>query len=857
MLSVSDLDDPDWSRLARREARLRAILQDLGSGVLLYSTQAEVLIANPAALDLLETTATELIGQRVRDCTWDIITATGKPLVPGQHPVLRAIATGQPIRNVVLGIERRGRRLWLLTQAVPQLDEQQQVQWVVYSFNDITAQRQAEAALQTERDLLASINNTSVAAITVLDPQGNITYANARAEYILGLRRDELTHRTYNAPEWQHKALDGGPWPDEAQPFRRVMATGEPVFDIQHAIEWPDGLRRDLSINGAPIKNAAGEITSLVFCVTDITERRQAEQALRDSEARFRLVTENMTDLVCLHEPDGRYVYVSPSCRTLLGYEPEELIGRDPYTLFHPDDREYIRSQSHRAVLRGEPTPITYRIRPSSGEYLWLETLTKPIYNDQGQLLRLQTTSRDVTEKIRIQQQLEHEALHDALTDLPNRNLLMERLELALERVRRQPQTQFALLFLDLDRFKAVNDALGHLVGDRLLLAVAHLLKAVIRPVDLAVRLGGDEFVLLLEDLPESYAAIQVAERIFQALRSPFQLDSYTVVVSTSIGIAIGSAQYQHASELLRDADIAMYRAKDQGKGCYCIFDPVMHAAALERLKLEQDLRQALERQEFVLYYQPLVALSTGEVLGFEALVRWQHPTRGLILPGEFIPVAEETGVIVPLGLWILRRACEQLQHWQQDLLTTPLMLSVNVSAGQLRTPQLLAEIDTILADTGLPGWQLTLEITEGMLINDLQACEAWLQALKQRQIRISLDDFGTGYSSLSYLHRLPIDTLKIDRSFVAQMAANPRNQKIVTTIVALATHLEMVAVAEGIETDRQLRQLQAIDCVLGQGYLFAQPLSPERVPAWWRSQQPRQQCSQKSGFSAESGLQV
>ncbi len=834
------LHDPDWSALVRSEARWRAILQELGSGILLHSPDTAILMGNRAALELLDVTEAELYSRRASNRDWDIVDADGQPLSDSQQPVARAIATRQPVRNVVMGVARprRGDRVWLLVNAVPQLDEQQVVKWVACSFNDITAQRQAEGQLQAERDLLASINDTSVAAITVLDPQGNITYANARAEYILGLSRDELTHRTYNTPAWKPTTLDGGPWPDEAQPFRRIMTTGEPVFEVQHAIEWPDGLRRELSINGAPIENAAGEITSLVFLITDITERRAAERALRESEERFRLVTEHMTDLVCLHAPDGRYIYVSPSCQSLLGYQPAELLGCDPYTLFHPDDRDRVRHESHRAALRGEPVPITYRICHRSGRYLWVETLTKPIYNSQGQLLRLQTTSRDITEKVEIQQRLEHDALHDALTSLPNRHLLMERIELALERSRQQPRSQCALLFLDLDRFKAINDALNHLAGDRLLVAVARLLQATIRPVDLATRLGGDEFVILLEDVEGLYEAIQVAEAIFAALRSPLDLGGREVSIGTSIGIALGSAHYQHASDLLRDADIAMYRAKANGKGRYCIFDPEMHAAAFERLKLEQDLQQALERQEFVLHYQPLVELASGRLLGFEALVRWQHPQRGLMSPGEFIPLAEETGAIVPLGAWILRAACEQLQCWQQQWARSPLEIGVNLSVQQLHEPQLLAQIDDILAATGLPGAQLNLEITEGMLIEDLAIAEQLLQALKQRQIRISIDDFGTGYSSLSYLHRLPIDTLKIDRSFVDRMTDSRRNHKIVTTIAALAKNIDLLAVAEGIETAEQWRQLQAMGCEVGQGYYFARPLPAEAVFAWWRSHQ-------------------
>jgi diguanylate cyclase (GGDEF)-like protein/PAS domain S-box-containing protein len=405
------------------------------------------------------------------------------------------------------------------------------------------------------------------------------------------------------------------------------MQTGETVEDVQHALEWPDGRRRYISVNGAPLRDESGRVSAAVFLITDITQRHLAEQALLDSETRFRLVAENMSDLVCLHQADGRYIYISPSCTALLGYEPEELIGHTPYELFHPDDREHIHHNVHSPILAGKATtPITYRIRRKQGDYIWVETLTKPIRDAQGQIIQLQTTSRDVTEKVQIQQQLEHDALHDALTQLPNRSQLMSRLELALERVKHHADYSFTLLFWDLDHFKVVNDSLGHFVGDELLIQIAAVFQQAIRSVDLAVRLGGDEFVLLLEDETDAQAAIRVVQRIFAQLRSPFIVEGREVVVSASVGIVQGTAAYQNASELLRDADIAMYRAKARGRGRYEVFNPAMHQEALARLQLEQDLRQGIKQQEFQLCYQPIVSLSTGQVSGFEALIRWHHP---------------------------------------------------------------------------------------------------------------------------------------------------------------------------------------------------------------------------------------
>ncbi|MGI0484579.1 EAL domain-containing protein [Pantanalinema rosaneae CENA516] len=559
----------------------------------------------------------------------------------------------------------------------------------------------------------------------------------------------------------------------------------------------------------------------------ELEERRRVETALRESETRYRLLAENMNDLVCLHDLQGRYLYVSPSCEVLLGYRYDEMLGKDAYSFFHPDDRDRIYREAHTAAVSGKPTPITYRICRKSGHYIWFETLTKPIVNATGQIVQLQTTSRDVTARIQVQNQLKHDALHDALTGLPNRYLLMERLELAMNRAKRFDNYCFAVLFLDLDRFKVINDSLGHLAGDQLLLAIAQKLQGTLRSIDLVARLGGDEFVILLEEIADVQEAVRATERIFAVLQAPFTIEGREVYTTSSIGIVLGSQDYTQAAHLLRDADIAMYRAKHQGKARYEIFGVEMHRQALNRLHLENDLRRAIDSQEFVLYYQPIVALETGELVGFEALIRWQHATQGLKAPGDFIAVAEETGLITRLDYWALWAACQQLATWQlrfPDLVT--MKVSVNLSAQDLRRSDLLEEVDRVLAQTRLPGRCLTLEITESMLIEDVVSTIHLLSQLKERGIQISIDDFGTGYSSLNYLHRLPVNNLKVDRSFVNQIQPDQRKHQIVETIVALSNQLELDTIAEGIETQQQLEYLYHLGYKFGQGYLFSHPLS-------------------------------
>ncbi|HEY6803195.1 MAG TPA: EAL domain-containing protein [Pyrinomonadaceae bacterium] len=432
-----------------------------------------------------------------------------------------------------------------------------------------------------------------------------------------------------------------------------------------------------------------------------------------------------------------------------------------------------------------------------------------------------------------------HAAFHDALTGLPNRALLTEKLKAVIERATQHEDYQYALLFLDLDRFKNINDSLGHPIGDQMLIAMARRLEHLVREADTVARLGGDEFAILLDDISQFGDVLNLAERIQEKLTLPFNLSGHEVFSSASIGIAFSSTGYYHPESILRDADTAMYRAKAQGKACHEIFDKTMHARVVDRLKLEYDLRYAVEREEFLVYYQPIVSLDGGKLAGFEALVRWQHPERGLISPTDFVPVAEETGLIVPIGLWVLREACQQLARWQwQSAENRGLLLSVNLSGRQFAQPNLVGDIERILRETHLDPKSLKLEITESVVMENAETAISMLRQLKALGVRLSIDDFGTGYSSLSYLHRFPIDTLKIDRSFVSRMGENGENAEIVRTILTLAHNMGMEVIAEGIEKPEQFSQLKALQCKYGQGYLFSRPVNAEAMEALMASRQ-------------------
>ncbi|WP_156331979.1 EAL domain-containing response regulator [Planktothricoides sp. SR001] len=443
---------------------------------------------------------------------------------------------------------------------------------------------------------------------------------------------------------------------------------------------------------------------------------------------------------------------------------------------------------------------------------------------------------QEIVERQRAEKRLLHMAWHDSLTGLPNRSLLIEELQTCLNRVKSDPDYLFAVLFLDCDRFKLVNDSLGHLIGDRVLIAIADSLKYCLNDEDILARLGSDEFTIIIKNIQDISDAIYLAERIHKQWQFPLNIDQYDVFINASIGIAIGSPAYQKPEHILRDADIAMYQAKKLGHTHYQVFEASMHDHVLKRLQLETDLRLAIQRQEFFLQYQPIISLCSGKLAGFEALIRWQHPQQGFVSPGEFIPIAEETGLIVPMGLWVLREACQTMQSWVKKFAEFRLHISVNLSVKQFRQPNLIEMIDQILAETQLHSQYLKLEITETAIMDNAESANRLLKQLKARKIKLSLDDFGTGYSSLSYLHRFHMDTLKIDRSFIGNISEDRDSLEIVEAIVTLAHQLKMDVVAEGVETLMHFNQLRNLGIEFGQGYFFAKPLDANSAEALIRS---------------------
>ncbi len=553
----------------------------------------------------------------------------------------------------------------------------------------------------------------------------------------------------------------------------------------------------------------------------DITAQKRAEEAIRFQAQ----LLETVGQAVVATDMQGQITYWNHAAEALYGWQADDIVGRDIAEIIPMQKTPAQAAEIKQKIAAGELWAGEFVVQRKDGSVFPAFVTDSPVCDDDGVLIGMIGVSVDISDRKQLEQRLLHQAFHDALTGLPNRNLFLDRTRHALSLSRRNDQA-VAVLFLDLDNFKIVNDSLGHDVGDQLLVTVAERILGCLRDGDTAARLGGDEFAVLLENLATTNDAVVVARRLLEALRSPLHLGGHEMFVTPSIGIAIGAAAGEHAENLLRDADVAMYTAKRNGRARFEVFEPAMGSLALERLELEHDLRRAVERDELSLHYQPVVSLSDGSLAGFEALLRWDHALRGRISPDVFIPVAEETGLIVPVGSWALRTACRQLRDWQDAWPhSRAINVSVNLSGRQFKEPGLAEIVAEVLCETGIVPGCLNLEITETIMMADEVGTSAVLRELEQLGVTLAIDDFGTGYSSLGMLRHFPVDTLKIDRSFVDGLGAESDDSVIVSGVIGLAHGLGLRVVAEGVETAGQLERLHDLGCDLGQGYFFARPL--------------------------------
>ncbi len=618
----------------------------------------------------------------------------------------------------------------------------------------------------------------------------------------------------------------------------RAIASGNLDYSVSYQDKTEFGeLANNFNIMSAALKEGYAQLEE------DIAERRKAEEALAKSEERYALAAQGANDGLWDWDLTNNRVYYSPRWKIMLGCN-EKDINNNPeewFSRIHPDDRMKFDSQLAAHMLGNSPHfESEYRISHKDRSYLWVLSRGIAVRDTLGKACRIAGSQTDITARKSAEQQLIYDAFHDALTGLPNRALFMDRLQQALRtldtQVQRHRDFNFAVFFIDLDRFKVINDSLGHIIGDRLLVAVGQRLLNCLRPSDSVARLGGDEFAILLETASERKDFIEIAERIQADLPVPFLIDGHELITTASIGIAFSSEIYHHADEVIRDADIAMYQAKAKGKARIEIFEEHMHASFIDRLQLEADLRMALDRQELRLHYQPVIDMTSNRLTGFEALVRWVHPTRGVILPLEFIPLAEESGLIMEIGEWILREACNQLAAWQKKYTASPsLKMSINISGRQFSNPALFDQIIQIIENVDIEPSSLIIEITESIIMENADLALATLRKLREMGFQLHIDDFGTGYSSLGYINVFPVTALKIDRSFIAKMADSEESLEIIKAIIALAKNLNFEVIAEGLEKIEQVSQMKDLNCNYAQGFYFSKPMDPEGIENWIR----------------------
>ncbi|MGD2181077.1 EAL domain-containing protein [Lusitaniella coriacea] len=662
-----------------------------------------------------------------------------------------------------------------------------------------------ENALRDEEARLRTILSATSDALLVVDTQGYVHFANPAAASLFGRSIEVLT----------------GYW------FGSIFVIGD-MAEIE--ILQPTGklILAEMRVEETLWDRQSAYLATL----RDVTERRDAEAKLRESEEKYRHIVQTASEGILTTNADDKIAFANQQIAQMLGYQSDEMVGKTLLDFVDKTDRAMVETHLNRCQGEREEQ-YDFRLRCKDGSDLWVIISARPFFDSEGNYAGTLKMLTDITERKRVEAQLHHHAFYDPLTDLPNRSLFINRLKRTIRRSKRHGGYPFAVLFMDLDDFKVINNSLGHMVGDRFLIAIARRLEACLNSSDILARLGGDEFTILLEEVRDVGDAIALAKKIHKILQDPFEVDSREIFTNASIGIALSNSEYHYPEDFLRDADAAMYKAKALGKAQYAVFDREMHEKILGRLHLETDLRRAIERQELLVFYQPIVCLKTSNLLGFEALVRWQHPERGLISPTEFIAIAEETGLIISLDRWVLREACSQRVRWQSQFPhLPPLTISANLSSQQFKHPNLARQIQEILRQTRLDGRYLKLEITESLLMDSTQSAIQMLHQLRAMKIQLSIDDFGTGYSSFSYLHRLPVNTLKIDRSFIQQMNGHDSKSEIVKAIINLAHTLDMDTIAEGIETVAQFRQLEAMNCEYGQGYFFAKPLSSQGATA-------------------------
>jgi diguanylate cyclase (GGDEF)-like protein/PAS domain S-box-containing protein len=815
-----------YARVRYSEERYRALTQNSSDLVTVIETTGKVRYQSAAIERMLGYSQEELLGKNAFDYVHPddlqrVRTAYDEGLKdPGSQP-----SAEYRFRH------KDGSWRWLESVGTNLIQEPGVGGYVVNS-RDITRRKEAEDRLREAEKRYRMLVERIPAITYIREVRHNSesVYVSPQVLDIIGYTPEECT----STPDLWIRILH----PDDTE---RVLAedlrtneTGEP-FTMEYRQFAKEGRLVWIRDEATLVRNEDGEPLYWLGVQIDITERKRAERRLGAAEQRFRTLVDQIPAVTYIDPVDDpeTSLYTSPQIEKMLGYTPEEWReGKLWPKCLHPDDRERILAADERFEAGGEePFSEEYRLLAKDGSVVWVREEAVLLKDEAGEPLYWQGVFYDLTERKALEERLEHRAFHDYLTDLPNRQLFVDRLRKALDRTRRKRGREVAVLFMDLDEFKVINDSLGHEAGDALLTLVAQRLERCLRPEDSLARFGGDEFVVLIEDIEGPEVAVRVAERITEELERPFFLEGRELFATSSIGIGLGDARTKTPESLLMDADTAMYRAKEEG-GTFRVFDPDMYERAKGRLELEADLRRTLEapHERLPVFFQPMVSILNGTIVGMEALVRWAHPEQGLLVPPGFIPMAEETGLIVPMGRWVLNQACWRAKEWQERYpMYAPLTMAVNISARQLRYPELVGEVEDALKNAALDPGSLTLEITESVLVEDEGSSAGTLQRLKELGVRLAIDDFGVGYSSLSYLRYLPVDQLKLDRVLVGNLDTDDKNLAIVRAAVDLGHALGIEVVAEGVETHEEFEKISELACDVGQG------------DYWWGPRLPRE----------------
>jgi diguanylate cyclase (GGDEF)-like protein/PAS domain S-box-containing protein len=804
-------------RLALAAAKMGTWDWDLATGTLSWSEEAETLHGLPPR-------------------TFD---GTYRAFLAGLHPddrpgveraVATALASGEDYETEYRVVDPNGATHWEYVKGTIVRDATGEAVRMTGVALDITARHQAEEEVRRSEERFRSLVQNAADIIAIVEADGTVRYVSPAVERLLGFRAAEIVGTRSFA---FHHSEDAARV--EVAFAEALDRPGESVWFGMRA-RHTDGSWHRLEVT---VTNHLADpgIGGLIVNARDVTERWQTEQQLREAEARYRALVEQIAAVIYVDDIEGEDQeritrYISPQIEAMLGYTAAEWVA--DRTLWaariHPDDRQRTMAEVVRTTASGEPFRVEYRLYARNGRIVWVLDEAIPVHDVAGRPVSWRGILHDVTERKALEDQLAHQAFHDALTGLPNRALFNDRLEHALQTAARHGEP-VAVLFLDLDRFKVVNDSLGHEAGDRLLIEAGERFTSCLRTGDTIARLGGDEFAILVERITGDEAQ-RAAERVLNELRSPFRLAGEEIFATASIGIALSAPERTTPGELLRAADVALYEAKRAGRATAVPYEPGMTVQSAAWIALDGDLRRAIERSELVVHYQPIVDLATHEIRTLEALLRWEHPTRGLISPIDFLPLAEETGLIEGIGTWVLEMACRHYQSWRRAYPTvTPRTINVNLAARQLRDPKLPICVARALAAANLAPSCLRLEIVEAALVDDLRATSGTLRALRELGVRLAIDDFGAGASSLASFRELSADVLKLDRSFIRPLGGSAEDEAIVAAIAALGHRLGMRVTAEGIETEEQLAAARRAGCDSGQGFLLGRPVPADLVP--------------------------